>query len=479
MLFRQTMLFLPAQLLPALCQFGQLIVWSHLVRPEVIGVVALFTSIQEFLNLAFIGFWTQYTTRYSTKLRETPGGAEKLRYASTAVIFGSLLIQTSLALGIYVSTIDHGMDLPMALALIGLVGGRAINLFQGELARARQDVLGYSFAVMAGPVFGFLVGLVLIWQFGGSALLIFTGFAVAQIGGVLVGMWRDPRWIGIGKPDWATIRHAISYGFPLVVTYGLAWVSQNASRIAVTYFMGLAAAGIYSLGMGLGYRASMVSTMMVNAAAFPIAVKLANAGNLKGAQKQLGDNGALLFGVLAASIVGLAVLSEDVFHLMVAKEVRGPVLPVMLWSLLAGSLIGYRQHFLNQFFLLSGKTRPIAVVSTIEAVVAVVLAIAVVPIGGITGGAIALTATSAISLVVTFVMAGKVGRHVRWDIHGKIVIATLVMVAAIWLTPPASNIVHLSLRIAVGGIAYLGTLAVLFSSVLLPKVNRWRAARSR
>lgn len=474
MLFKQTLLFLPAQLLPALCQFVQLIAWSHLAPPEVIGVVTLFTSIQEFLNIAFITFWNQYTTRYSMKHAETAEGALRLRHASTAVILVSLTLQISVAIVTFALTIDKHMSLGMGIALAGLVGGRALNLFQGERARAKQDVVGYSVAVMSGPVLGFLIGLVLLWKFGGSSILIFAGFAVAQMAGVVFGIARDRSWIGLGRPDLGLIRHALEYGLPIIVSSVLAWVSQNASRIAVSYFFGLAAAGVYSLGMGLGYRASLVSAMMVNAAAFPIAVRLANAGDMEGAQKQIAANGALLFGVLAASIAGLALLSGDVLTILVSRKIDGPVQAVMLWSLLAGSFICIRQYFLNQFFLLAGRTRPIATISLVEAIVAAALALAAVPFWGATGGAIALAATSGTSMAVTYIVSAQAGRRVEWGALTRIAIATAVMAAAVLATPPAHTILQLLVRIAVGGIAYTGTLAILFRKLIAPRLARFR-----
>lgn len=476
MLFKQTLRFLPAQLLPALCQFVQLIAWSHLTPPEVIGVVTLFTSVQEFLNIAFIGFWNNYTTRYLLKHNETEESRRKLRHTSTAIIIISLILQISIALGTFAFFIDPHMSIAMALALAGLVGGRTLNLFQGERSRCMQDVLGYSVAVMSGPVLGFFIGLILIWQFGGSSLLIFAGFAIAQIAGVIFGIARDRSWIGIGRPDRELIRHALGYGMPLIISSILAWVSQNASRIAVSYFFGLAAAGVYSLGMSLGYRASLVAAMMVNAAAFPIAVRIANTGDIEGANRQLAQNGALLLALLAASTVGLALISGDVVHLLVSHNIIGPVQPVMLWSLLAGSFFCIRMYFLNQFFLLASDTRPVAVISIIEAVAAVVLALVAVPFGGETGGAIALAITSAISLGAAYLMSARVGRQVEWRATVRIMVATLAMTGAVLLTPTADTIAGLILRVAAGGAAYLATLTITFRREIAPKLNRFRRA---
>ena len=475
MLFRHTMLYLPAQLLPALCQFAQLIVWSHLATPEVIGVVTLFVSIQEFLNIAFIGFWNQYTQRFVMKLSETEEDRLRLRYTSTFVIALSLCVQIVIAIVIYAVAIDRQMSLGMGLVLAGLIGGRALNLFQGERARARHDVFGYSIAVMSGPVLGLALGLGFLWCFGSSAFVIFLGFVIAQLAGVVFGIARDSSWIGIGKPDSKLMRHAIGYGGPLLLSGVLAWVTQNASRIAVSYVYGLGAVGIYSLGFGLGYRAAIVSAMIVTAAAFPIAVRLANAGDLDGARRQIAANGALLFGILAASVVGLAMISSDVLHLLVSRKVTGPVGPIMLWSLLAGAFICFRQHFLNQFFLLQGKTRPIATVAVIEAVVAIALAAVVIPFAGPVGGAIALAATSATSMLVTFVLARSVGLIMPWVAIGRISLAALAMALAVMAVPVEHDMWGLVLRIAAGGATYLLVLALCYAR----EVGKWFKSKRR
>ncbi len=473
MLFRQTLLYLPAQLLPALFQFAQLIAWSHLTTPEVIGVVTLFVSVQEMLNIALMAFWNQYTTRFSAKLSETEEDRLRLRSVSTAVVAVSLSLQIGLAIAIYALAIDRHVSLALGLTIAALVGGRALNLFQAERARAQGDIQGYSVAIMAGPVAGCVLGLLFLSYMGNEAFWVFLGFAMAQVAGAVFCVIRDPRWIGLGRPDLDLVRHAIAYGGPIIISSVMAWASQNAARIAVSYVFGFGAAGIYSLGMGLGYRASMVAAMLVTAAAFPIAVRLANAGDASGALRQLSANGALLIGVLASTMAGLAMVAPELLRLLMPGHIDGAVLPIMLWSLLAGVFICIRQHYFNQVFLLHGNTGPIARVAVIEALVAVVLAAGIVPLGGPLGGAIALALTSCISMVVTFFMAGKAGLIVPWRIMGRIAAATMAMVAALAAFPSSADVLHLAVRIGAGGLAFLAAAAVLFRGDLLA----WRLRR--
>ena len=461
MLLRHTLLFLPAQLLPALCQFAALIAWSHLATAEVIGIVTLFTSIQEFLNIAFLGFWNQYVARYTTLFANQPDKMSGFRTATTAIVSASIVFQIVIGVVIYALAIDRSLSIAMVAALAGLIGGRALNLFQAERARAQQDVVGYTLAVTAGPVFGFLIGLFLLWKLGSSAFVVFVGFAIAQVAGMMFNLARDRSWLEFGRLDLSLVRHAIAYGGPLILSTVFNWVTQNASRIAVSYMLGLAAAGVYSVGLGLGYRAATVAAMMVTAAAFPIAVRLANSGNVEAARQQLANNGILLMGLLVPSMTGLALLSHDVLQLFMSKKLDGPVEQVMLWSLLAGGLICIRQHFLNQFFLIGSNTRPIAIIATGEAVVATLLAIVIVPWWGLVGGAVALALTSAVSLVVTFFWSGQAGRIIPGKAIARVMLAAGIMALALAGTPAASTVTMLLSRIVVGGGAYLVALALM------------------
>ena len=68
-------------------------------------------------------------------------------------------------------------------------------------------------------------------------------------------------------------RHALRYGIPLIVGGALGWLGLNASRFIVNEMSGVAAAGLFAVGYGLGQRAAAVAAMLVTAAAFPLAVK--------------------------------------------------------------------------------------------------------------------------------------------------------------------------------------------------------------
>jgi len=478
MLIRQTFLYLPAQLLPPVFQFASLIAWSHVANAETIGVVTLFTSIQEFLNLAFIGFWTTYTQRFAAKLASDEANRDSFFATTTVVLAASLLIQSVLALALYYFTIDRHASPLLAVSLVALVATRAFNLLQSERGRAQGDILLYSVTVICGPLLGFFLGVALLWWFGSSPVWVFLGVSIGQGVGSLFGLARDRSWIRIGPPDGALIRHALGYGVPLILSSTFAWVTQNASRVAISYMAGLAAAGIYSLGFGLGYRASTVAAMGVAAAAFPLAVRLANQGDLEGALRQLAANGALLFGVLCASLIGLALVSHDVLRLLVSSTMREPAYPVMLWCLLAGGFLAMRTTFLNQVLLLKAETRPIAILGGIEAAAMTAAALIVVPHGGAVAGAAAFAAITGVAMVVMFRLAAQAGLLIPWRDFARALLASGAMAAVVLAIPEAPNVAMLLVRIAAGGLAFVAVLALLYRGHLGAILDRRRMARA-
>ncbi len=468
MLMKQTALYLPAQLLPAAAQFIQLALWSHFTRAEVIGRVALLVSIQDFMILGLMGFWTSYTMRFAAKPPESEAAAERMRYTSSAVVFTVTALHGVLAWAMYVALIDHHPRPVLIPILMLMVGGRAFNIYQAERARAGGDILLYSAEVMIGPVVGMAVGIALLILFGSDELWIFAGFAVAQVCAALFGLIRDRSWVSFGRPDGAILRHAIGYGVPVIISAVCVWVTQNSARMLVGYDYGLAAAGVYSLGFGLGYRAATIAAMAVTAAAFPLAVRFANAGDDAGAMRQLATNATLLLAVMASSMTGLALVAHDMLHLFVSARMRDGAYPVMLWTLLAGTVGCFRVHFLHQIFLLKAQTKPIATVAVVEAAGTLLLALFVVPASGATGGAIALAGSSFVSMVVMLVLGMRAGFRVPWADFLRIAIATAAMTLVVELTPAAHNVVTLAMRIAAGGASFAAAGAILYRRRLGP-----------
>src|SRR5258708_39828729 len=105
---------------------------------------------------------------------------------------------------------------------------------------------------------------------------------------------------------------------------------------------GVAAAGLFAVGYGLGQRAAGVAAMLVTAAAFPLAVKSMELAGSRAAMRQLADNSALLVAVLTPSLAGIFMLRAEIVHLLIAPPFQQVTLAILPLATLAGAIRNVR-----------------------------------------------------------------------------------------------------------------------------------------
>jgi O-antigen/teichoic acid export membrane protein len=467
MLLRYTLLYLPAQIVGPLFQLIAMIVWTHVVDEHTLGVITLVTATHELLQIAFLTWWSQYALRFFGRYQDR---GEVLRFYRTenAVLLASVIIQSIIAIAVLLLVIAPHANSGLLLATVGYVITRTLNLYIGERARVRHQIAVYSIQQIVGPSAGFVVGLILIKLIGQSAEWPLAGYALAQLVAAVIVL---PR-IGYGRSFWPLDReivdHALHYGIPIVIGGALGWVGLNASRFIVNDMLGVAAAGLFAVGYGLGQRAAAVAAMLVTAAAFPLAVKSMEQSGSKVAMRQLADNSALLIAILAPSLTGIFMLRAELVHLLIAAPFRQVTLAILPLSVLAGSIRSVRAHFVDQTFLLHNRTRMMIVIAAIDASVTVVLSLIFTRYWGLVGAAgatvLAAFAAAAVSCAIAF---SKFGLAMPFNHLVPVVLATSAMAAVLATLPEASSLIILTGHISAGAAVYIALLVLFYAGPLL------------
>lgn len=477
MLLRHTLLYMPAQIIGPLFQLIAMIVWTHVVNEHTLGVITLVTATHELLQIGFLAWWSQYALRFFGRFQS---GEEAQRFHRTenVILLVSVVIQIAAILGILLLVIAPDAKVGLLAATVAYVITRSLNLYIGERARVQQKIGVYSIQQIVGPAIGFLIGLLMIRLLGQNPEWPLAGYAVAQLIAVLIVL---PR-IGIGRSLWpidrAIVNHALHYGIPIIVGGGLGWIGLNASRFIVNDMLGVAAAGLFAVGYGLGQRAAAVAAMLVTAAAFPIAVKRMESSGSKAAMQQLSENSALLVAILAPSIVGIFMLRTEIVHLLIAAPFQQVTLAVLPLSVLAGAIRNLRAHFGDQVFLLHSRTRLMIVVASIDAVMTVALGFVFVRYWGIFGGAIATVVAAAAAAIASFTIGfSQFGLTLPLGHLIRIAVATTTMSAVLRLMPEALNFLSLAAHIASGAAVYVALLATLYAPSMF-RVLRTRPQQS-
>lgn len=465
MMLRQTLLYLPAQLLGPLAMFVAAVVWTHLLDAETYGVVSYVLAAQELVYMLTIAWWSLYALRYRAAMDEDRRA--RLVEADNAVVLGGAILQVIAAVPLLL-TLDMTPTAGFFLASTVLFVSRSLLTHYSEIARTEQGIATYTIAQLAGPLFGTLASFVGVIAFGASPTAALAGIAMVQAVGLAVVMIRLRVKPFVRLPDRDVVGAALLYGLPMLATGMFGWVATNGIRLVVDGLAGAEALGLLSVGWGLGQRVSSVAAMLLTAAAFPIAVRLYESGDEEGALKRLADNGSMLFALLAPTTAGVAMVARPLVDLMIAAPFRAATVAILPLAVLAGSLRNQRAHFADQIFLLHSapaRLLPIALIEALACTVGTMLGL--LWGGGGVAGLVAATvgclAGTALAVVVTFAVAMKDYRlRPQWGAWARILVATAVMCAGLAAVPWRGGTLGLVMEIVAGMGIYGAALAVAF-----------------
>src|SRR6185503_8382427 len=105
-LFRQTLLYLPAQVVGPFSQMAAAFIWTHWLTPDALGAYALIIAVQELINLVALNWWSGYPQRYLTTHEgaDESLGIDRMEAAVQLMASGA---QTMLVLAAFALAFDY------------------------------------------------------------------------------------------------------------------------------------------------------------------------------------------------------------------------------------------------------------------------------------------------------------------------------------------------------------------------------------
>lgn len=464
MLYRHTLLYLPAQVLGPVFQLISMVAWTHYLSPAEMGVFALLTAAQELIFVGTTSWLSLYTVRYYDPAADVASRKRFLDTETAALICAcaaSVLVVWALT---YI--VDAAWTPTLLTTTVAYTLSRGLATHLSDRARAEHDTLTYSVLQIFWPVLGFVFGLVLVNSITPAAATLLAGYALAQVLALLVAMTR----LQFGRHPLAAsrdvLRGALIYGLPLLAGGAIVWFANNGLRFIVEAARGAEDVGLVTVGWGLGLRAAAFAAMMVAVAGFPLAVRKAREEGITSGQDQLVRNGVLLLATLAPATAGLWAISGPLIELTVAASYQDMTKSVLPLALVCGTLRNVRQHFAQHVFLLHEKPN-IPVLNDIVDAGATLAGVALgLWLGGLTGAVAGAAIGSAIGLMST--------SYWGWRSYGfalpaidlvRVGAATLAMLIAVKLFAPSAAPGSLMMAVTLGGIVYAGALAAVYPSL--------------
>src|SRR5262245_7295208 len=150
MLLRNTLLYLPAQIVGPLAQLIAMIVWTHVVDELTLGVITLVTATHELLQIAFLAWRSHSALRFLGRSQDD-GDVARFHRTENAVLLASVILQSLAVIAILFLVIAPDADGRLIAATVAYVVTRTLNLYIGERAWVRHQIGVYTIQVTLGP----------------------------------------------------------------------------------------------------------------------------------------------------------------------------------------------------------------------------------------------------------------------------------------------------------------------------------------
>ena len=457
-LLRNTLLYMPAQLLGPALQFAVTVVWTHLFDPAVFGCVTFIVATQELTGGLGLGWWSVYMLRH----RKGYPDADRFRAMDARIVACGAASQAAFALPALLM-VGVRPD-PMLLAATAIyLATRTVLGHYGELARSDHRIGVYTIAQLATPIAGSGLSILATLMFGADPAIALAAMALGQGLGVVavaIGLGLRPR---LGAFDPGIFRQAGAYGLPLIVSALFVWAASNGARVIVEAGEGIVGVGLFSVGWGLGQRLAFMLASLCNAASFPLAVDRLEAGDSAGALRHVAQNGVNMIGLMAPATVGVAILSTPLVHLVVAAQFQAATVEILPLAMAAGVARALRIHIGDQTALLMRRTGSMTVFNFLDAAVTLAGGGLGEYVAGGVGAAAGSLAGSCIGalLAMTFVVT-RLGLRMSLSSLARVLLSAAVMGAALRLAPAPVHLPMLALHVFGGMAIYAAMIAVLF-----------------
>jgi O-antigen/teichoic acid export membrane protein len=424
LLIRYSILYLLARGGPALINFLALAVYTRLLTPEHYGQYSLVLAGMVLIQFVCFEWLGLCLARFLPANKDSPErflSEIKFLFAMLALIFSVVglvvallwpdpLWQRLVALAVPLLSVHAWFELNLKHASTTLKPGlyARISLTRSTVALAAGSLLAWLGLGAYAPLWGLLLG--------GSLATLFFGRHV----------WRGLKFV---RPDSERTRTLLAYGMPLAVNFALVWVVSSSDRFLIGWLLDVGSAGQYAVGYDLALHSIGMLLMIINLAAYPLAVHALERNGTEAAQAQLRTNGAVMFSVAFTAAACVAILAPLLGGLLLGVEYGNTTAELLPWVAPAAALAGIKAYYFDTAFHLGRGTVKLVWISVGASVVNVIFNLIWIPHYGILGAAYATLLTYALGTLAS----AWLGRH-SFILPG---ITSLVVPAVIVSAPTA------------------------------------------
>lgn len=397
-LFSASSIYIGASLVTGGLSFALLPLFTRYLTPEDFGVLAIIGATAGILG-AVVGLNPQpfFTSKYPD-LDER----QHRRFAASAVLVAGVTAVTALAVLELLGLAWDVFALPHWV-LFGLAGLGMVTVFRSiglTALKMREEPVPYAVVKVSEAVVAAGIGVLLVVMFGWD----WRGKFLGQVlGGIAVAVALVTFLFRSGHLGWrATWKHVkeyVQFSLP-VVPHSLAFWAINAQdRYFVLAMSGASAAGIYNVGYSLARVLDVANTGVLTAFT-PFFYRRVKDDESK-SDIVLMSYGYFLFA--AVGCVAFIIVMEYLVPVFVGEDFvqSSRFIP---W-VAAGYAFNALRNFMTGYLYVEEKTRILATLTVVAAVLNAVLNYLLIRLMGEVGAAVATAATFAVVAIVTTILA--------------------------------------------------------------------------
>jgi len=392
--------YIPAQLIPGICGFIAIGIYTRFLSPGDYGIYILIINTISLLISIGLGWVYNSVLRYYELYKKDHQLSQFISTTSIS-LFLIPIILAILILMIFILFFKFSIKfLVLAFIAIFTFIGKSFYSYVISILRAKRQTLRYSIYSSLNSFGNIILPILFFLCFYPSPEAILLGIALSSVIIVIIEIRNLYKYLSFSFVSYPVLKKCFSYGLPLVGVTFASMIISISDRYIIQLLKGSTDVGIYASGYDLVDKSIKIGFSVLLAASYPIIVQQYEQKGGEEIKKILGRLLNIYILIFAPIVLIFITMAPQIVKIFLGKAFRNASV-IVPWIALGTFFLGLSQ-ILAQWLQLKEKTRIIFFIFLISAIINVDLNFVLIPNYGILGAAIATFISYLVCLIFYF-----------------------------------------------------------------------------
>jgi len=455
MLLKHSLIYFVARAVPGFINFLGLAIYSRLLDPEAFGRYALVIATVSLVQAVFFNWIRLGVIRFYQASKRDGKLTNLFSTSFSCFLFTALIVSIFWSLALLIIPINPELKIDLWIGLPLLISQ---SLFEQSLSVhiAALEPKKYGKFLSTRALLGFVMAIsfIILFKMTERGLLLGLLAGTTLTAAIDIRMWwKDSTGIAM---DPNKVKELLVYGLPLTLTFALSFVINSSDRFLIEGILGTSSVGLYAVGYDLANNSLLLIFMIVNLAAYPLALDALEKHGTEKARDQLKKNSILFFAVAFPATIGFALASPWIAQLVLGSKYQDSASKIMPLISIAVFFAGVKAFYFDISFQLGNRTIFQIWPVFIAAVLNIILNLVMLPIYGVIGAVYSSVISFAVAMLLSMILGFR-AFPLPFPIMDwlRLFIAALIMAGVLLLIPQKGGWLGLILYVLVGILVFV------------------------